>query len=102
MPPHRRRQPFMQPSLALSPPPKQLEDPLDHLPYSTVVDYAKGGTIYNQDQPSTGLYLVMEGRVKVSRLLDSGHQIVIDIYKAEDFFGESAILNLSHRPERAT
>ena len=49
-------------------PQKPLEDPLAHLPCSTIVEYRKGQMIYNQDQPSTSIYLVIDGKVKVSRL----------------------------------
>jgi CRP/FNR family cyclic AMP-dependent transcriptional regulator len=83
-------------------PHKSLEDPLAHLPCSTIVEYRKGQTIYNQDQPSTSLYLVIEGKVKVVRLADDGHQVVVDIYQPDEFFGESAFLSLSHRSEQAT
>jgi CRP/FNR family transcriptional regulator, cyclic AMP receptor protein len=83
-------------------PRKLLEDPLAHLPCSSIVEYRKGQMIYNQDQPSTSIYLVIDGKVKVSRLADDGHQVVVDIYQADDFFGESALLNLPHRSEQAT
>jgi len=82
--------------------PKPLEDPLAHLPCSTIVEYRKGQIIYSQDQPSTTLYLVIDGKVKVSRVADDGHQVVVDIYQADEFFGESAFLNLAHRSEQAT
>jgi CRP/FNR family cyclic AMP-dependent transcriptional regulator len=83
-------------------PQKPLEDPLAHLPCSSIVEYRKGQMIYNQDQPSTSLYLVIDGKVKVSRLADDGHQVVVDIYQPDEFFGESAFLNLAHRAEQAT
>jgi CRP-like cAMP-binding protein len=83
-------------------PHKVLEDPLAHLPCSTIVEYRKGQMIYNQDQPSTSIYLVIEGKVKISRLADDGHQVVVDIYQPDEFFGESAFLNLAHRSEQAT
>jgi CRP/FNR family cyclic AMP-dependent transcriptional regulator len=83
-------------------PPKPLEDPLAHLPCSTIVEYRKGQIIYSQDQPSTTLYLVIDGKVKVSRVADDGHQVVVDIYQGDEFFGESAFLNLPHRCEQAT
>src|SRR5882672_1061534 len=83
-------------------PAKALEDPLAHLPCSSIVEYRKGQLIYNQDQPSTSIYLVIDGKVKVSRLADDGHQVVVDIYQPDEFFGESAFLNLSHRAEQAT
>jgi CRP/FNR family transcriptional regulator len=66
-------------------PQKALEDPLAHLPCSSIVEYRKGQMIYNQDQPSTNIYL-----------------IIVDIYQADEFFGESALLNLPHRSEQAT
>jgi CRP/FNR family cyclic AMP-dependent transcriptional regulator len=83
-------------------PQRTLEDPLAHLPCSSIVEYKKGQTIYNQDQPSTSIYLVIDGKVKVSRMADDGHQVVVDIYQPDEFFGESALLNLPHRAEQAT
>jgi len=52
----------------------------------------KGQTIYSQDQPSTSIYLVIDGKVKVCRLADDGRQVVVDIYQPDEFFGESAFL----------
>jgi CRP-like cAMP-binding protein len=83
-------------------PQKPLEDPLAHLPCSSIVEYRKGQMIYSQDQPSTNIYLVIDGKVKVCRLADDGHQVVIDIYQADEFFGESAFLGLPQRAEQAT
>jgi len=89
-------------SPAVVTPQKALEDPLAYLPCSTIVEYKKGQMIYNQDQPSTSIYLVIDGKVKVCRLADDGHQVVVDIYQTDEFFGESAFLNLPHRAEQAT
>jgi len=83
-------------------PQKPLEDPLAHLPCSSIVEYRRGQIIYSQDQPSNSIYLVIGGKVKVSRVADDGHQVVVDIYQADDFFGESAFLNLPQRSEQAT
>src|SRR5580700_9138646 len=80
---------------------KPLEDPLAHLPCSSIAEYRKGQLIYNQDQPSTSIYLVIDGKVKVSRLADDGHQVVVDIYQADEFFGESAFLSSAKRDEQA-
>jgi CRP-like cAMP-binding protein len=66
------------------------------------VEYKKGQMIYNQDQPSTNIHLIIAGRIKVSRLADDGHQVVVDLYQPDEFFGESALLNLPHRGEQAT
>jgi CRP/FNR family transcriptional regulator len=45
---------------------------------------------------------VIEGKVKEIRLADDGHQVVVDIYQQDEFFGESAFLSLPHRSEQAT
>jgi CRP/FNR family transcriptional regulator, cyclic AMP receptor protein len=83
-------------------PQKALEDPLAHLTCSSILEYKKGQMIYNQNQPSTSIFLIIEGRIKVCRLGDDGHQVVVDIYQPDEFFGESALLNLPHRCEQAT
>jgi CRP/FNR family transcriptional regulator len=65
------------------------------------MEYKKGQSIYSQDQASTSIYLVIEGKVKVSRMTDGGHQVILDIYQTDEFFGESALLNLPQRAEQA-
>src|SRR5947207_14132505 len=82
-------------------PQKQLEDPLAHLPCSSILEYKKGQVIYSQDQPSTSLYLVIDGKVKVCRMADDGRQVVLDIYHTDEFFGESAFLSSPTRDEQA-
>lgn len=81
---------------------KPREDPLDYLPCSGVLDYPKDRVVYDQSQSPVCLYLVISGRIKVSRTADSGRQFMVDIYQLEELFGESMILNLSYSPERAT
>jgi len=88
-------------SPATATPQRALEDPLAHLPCSTILEYKKGQVIYNQDQPSTSIYLVIDGKVKVCRLADDGRQVVVDIYQPDEFFGESAFLGLTQRSEIA-
>ena len=82
-------------------PQRDLEDPLAHLPCSTILAFKKGQVIYNQDQPSNNLYLVIAGKVKVCRLAEDGRQVVVDIYQPDEFFGETAFLSLSRRSEIA-
>jgi len=78
-----------------------LEDPLAHLPCSTIVEYKKGQSIYSLDRPATGIYLIIAGTVKVCRIAEDGRQVVADIYRVDDFFGESALLGPAHPPEQA-
>src|SRR5579859_7944077 len=70
--------------------PRQLEDPLAHLPCSIIVEYHKGDAIYSQQMPPANLHLVIDGKVKVCRLAEDGRQVVVDIYQPDEFFGESA------------
>jgi CRP/FNR family cyclic AMP-dependent transcriptional regulator len=88
-------------STTLAVPQKQLEDPLAHLPCSSILEYRKGQAIYGQDQPSSNIYLVIDGKVKVCRLADDGRQVVVDIYHTDEFFGESAFLSSIPRDEQA-
>jgi len=88
-------------SIARAAPQNALEDPLAFLPCSRIAEFRKGQLIYSQDQPSTSIYLVIEGKVKVSRTGNDGRQVVVDIYQPDEFFGESALLNLPHRCEQA-
>ncbi len=82
-------------------PQRALEDPLAHLPCSIILEYKKGQSVYNQDQPSTSIYLVISGKVKVCRQADDGRQVVVDIYQPDEFFGESAFLGPAQRSEIA-
>ena len=87
---------------AASEPPAPLEDPLNYLLYSEVVEYRKGQVIYNQGTPSTNIYVILKGRVKVSRLAEGGRQVIVNIYQTKEFFGESALVHLPQRAEVAT
>jgi CRP/FNR family cyclic AMP-dependent transcriptional regulator len=78
---------------------KKLEDPLAYLPCSTIVEYRKGQNIQSQGLPSRGICLVLAGKVKVCRQADNGRQVVVDIYRPDEFFGESALLGLSQSSE---
>src|SRR5690349_23795490 len=95
----------MEREMATSPilavPQQSLEDPLAHLPCSSILEYRKGQVIYDQDQPSTNVYLVIDGKVKVCRMAEEGRQILVDIYQTDEFFGESAFLNSGTRGEQA-
>jgi len=78
-----------------------LEDPLLHLPCSAVTEYRKGQAIYGRGRPSTGIYLVVDGKVKVSRSAEGGREVLVEIYQADEFFGESAFLGGAPAAEEA-
>jgi len=88
-------------SPTLAPQQKSLEDPLAHLPCSTIVEYRRGQVVYDPEQPSENLLLVIDGKVKVCRLTDDNRHVVVDIYQPDEFFGECAFLGLPNRTEMA-
>jgi len=80
---------------------KEMEDALMYLPRKGVTDYRKGTTIFDEHVPSSGLHLVVQGRVKVTIPFDGGTQTVVDIFATDDFFGESCLLGAVSYLERA-
>ena len=82
-------------------PSREMEDALMYLPRKGVTDFRKGQIIFDEHQPSKGLHLVVQGRVKVTIPLDDGTQTVVDIFTTDDFFGESSLLGASQYSERA-
>ena len=66
---------------------REMEDALMYLPRKGVTDFRKGQIIFDEHQPSKGLHLVVQGRVKVTIPLDDGTQTVVDIFTTDDFFG---------------
>jgi CRP-like cAMP-binding protein len=80
--------------------PATQEDPLAWLPFSTVGEYRKGQAIYTYGEPSTGIYLVVGGKVKILRQAGRA-RVVVDVYGSDEFFGESALAGRAHRMEEA-
>ncbi len=79
----------------------QLEDALAYLPCSSIAAYRKGALIYDHHHAPGAIFLIIDGKVKISRVADTGHQVIIDIYLPDEFFGESAFLGLPQRAEQA-
>jgi CRP/FNR family transcriptional regulator, cyclic AMP receptor protein len=77
-------------------------DPLAYLPRKGLIEYRRNQIIFDQDQRSDGLHLVVQGRVRVSSPVDDGSLTVIDIYTANEFFGESGLLGLISRGQTAS
>jgi len=76
------------------------EDPLTYLPRKPIQEFARRRVIYDRNQPSTGLHLVMLGRVKVTSA-DEHSITVARIVSAEGLFGESALIGTENRSESA-
>lgn len=78
-----------------------LEDPLTYLPRKTVQEFAKRRVIYDAQQPSDRLFVVILGRVKITNVGDDGDQLVARIISAEGLFGEASLIGASRRTEVA-
>lgn len=78
------------------PMPRPVEDPLTYLPHKTVQYVLKDHYVYDWQQPSDRLYVVLEGRVKVFNIADDGSRTVIDVISTEGMFGESCLVDGGH------
>jgi CRP/FNR family cyclic AMP-dependent transcriptional regulator len=79
----------------------ELEDVLAHLPMSSTTEYGKGQLIYSREEFSKSLYLVVTGKVGISQIADDGSEVLLEIVRPDEVFGESALLEVSRRPEEA-
>lgn len=77
------------------------EDPLTYLPRKPVQEFAKRRVIYDPQQPSDQLYVVILGRVKISNLSEDGGHLVARIISTEGLFGESSLIGGQPRTESA-
>jgi CRP/FNR family transcriptional regulator len=77
------------------------EDVLAQLPASKTTEYSKGQMIYGMDKLSTSIYLVLTGKVGLSHLAEDGTEVLLEIVRPDELFGESAFLNVPCRSERA-
>jgi CRP/FNR family transcriptional regulator len=77
------------------------EDVLAHLPASKITEYSKGQMIYNLNNSPRSVYLVVKGTVGVSHMAENGTEVLLDIVRPDELFGESAFLEVHRRSERA-
>ena len=82
--------------------PGRTEDVLAHLPVSSTTEYGKGQAIYGPDNLSDSIYLVVTGKVGISQIAEDGSEVLLEIVRPEELFGESAFLAAPRRSERAT
>jgi CRP/FNR family cyclic AMP-dependent transcriptional regulator len=79
----------------------QIEDVLAHLPISSTTEYRKGHVIYSRADASRSLYLVVTGKVGISQVADDGSEVLLEIVRPDELFGESAFLNAARNTEEA-
>jgi CRP/FNR family transcriptional regulator len=79
----------------------RIEDVLAHLPISSTTEYSQGQTIYGPDHVSKSIYLVVSGKVLISQIAAEGSEVLLEIVRPDELFGESAFLDVPQRPEQA-
>ena len=78
------------------------ENVLEHLPVPSTTHYGKGQTIYGPDNPSNSIYLVVTGYVGISQIAEDGSEVLLEIVRPDELFGESAFFDVPRDSERAT
>jgi CRP/FNR family transcriptional regulator, cyclic AMP receptor protein len=81
---------------------RQIEDVLAHLPISSTTEYGRRQMIYGPDNLTKSIYLVITGNVGISQIAEDGSEVLLDIVRPDDIFGESAFLDSTRRSEQAT
>jgi len=61
--------------------------------------YKKKELIYEEDKYAKNIYLIYKGKVKSYKIDEFGKELITTIYKGDDFFGFSAIIDNSHNYE---
>lgn len=63
--------------------------------------YPKGSMIASEGTPEDALYVVLSGRVKIVQISESGHEVILALRGAGDFFGELSLLDDARRTAHA-
>jgi len=64
--------------------------------------YDRGQVIFSEEETGQTMYLVVSGRVKVSRWLASGREVILAFHPAGDYFGEMALIDGETEPATVT
>ena len=78
-----------------------MEDPLTYLPRKPVQEFTRRQVIYDAQQPTGSLYLVILGRVTIRLNSDDGYQTIARIVCPEGIFGEGALIGSRAQEESA-
>jgi CRP/FNR family transcriptional regulator, cyclic AMP receptor protein len=67
-----------------------------------IVSFLKGQTIYAQGDATDALFVIQEGKVKVSVKSQAGKEAILDMLSDEDFVGNDAVAGQSSRMASAS
>ncbi|MBI3993691.1 MAG: Crp/Fnr family transcriptional regulator [Candidatus Lambdaproteobacteria bacterium] len=68
---------------------------------SSLREYRKGEAIFFEGDPCTHFYFVLRGEVTVFKALESGREMIMDIIRPGEAFGEVALINGDDFPANA-
>lgn len=64
--------------------------------------FKRDNMIVIEEEAGTNLYLILEGKVKISRISDDGREVILSILTEGDFFGEMSVIDGSTRSANVT
>lgn len=64
-------------------------------------NYPKGATIFTEGEETNGVYIVISGLIKISRLNEDGREKNLEILKQGEILGEMTIVNNKYRSATA-
>lgn len=69
---------------------------------STMQDFKKNQPIYFAKEPSSSIFFLKKGRVKLTRTSNDGKEMILGIINAGEVFGEMSFLDEGERTDYAT
>ena len=64
--------------------------------------YLKDNLILIEEEVGSSMFVILEGRVKISRISDDGREVILSILSDGDFFGEMSLLDGHTRSANVT
>jgi CRP-like cAMP-binding protein len=65
-------------------------------------NFTKDSVILFEHETGSALFIIVKGKVKISRVSDDGKEVILSILNESDFFGEMSILDGSSRSANVT
>lgn len=60
--------------------------------YLQLAQFRKKETIFSEGDPSNWLYIIIEGKVKITKISHQGKEIILEVVAPNDFFGGIAVV----------
>ena len=70
-------------------------------PYLSSSSYTKKETIFSEGDPPDWFYIVVRGKVKITKISQEGKEIILEIISPDDMFGGVAVLKSFPYPANA-